>query len=87
MCSLGLMVPVNGTIYLRIAPVGGCSQPQGNGVNALPTADTIQPHYYFGLRPRVTTLYSHFHLATWSGYLGMGQEPSGYAIAGTTLQS
>lgn len=48
----------------------------------LPDGVVLKPHHYFGFRPSRTNLYSMFDRRNWAAHLGMGDEPSGWAIAG-----
>lgn len=79
-CFAGLRVPVNGTVYLRLT-AKKCT-PTANDPNSFPTASILKLHHYYGMRPRKTTQYAYFQQRDWSVYMGMGQESSGFAIAG-----
>lgn len=77
----GVRLPVNGTIYLKLVPTNGCQNISNVG-NPQPDAQILRLHHYYGQRPLKTSLYAHFHQRDWTAYLGMGGEPSGYAITG-----
>ena len=54
----------------------------GNSHLPLPEGVVLKMHHYFGFRPKRTNLYNMFDRRNWAAYLGMGDEPSGWAIAG-----
>ena len=73
-------LPISGTLFLNITATH-CA-PFGNSHLPLPEGVVHKMHHYFVFRPRRTNLYSHFDRRNWATYLGMGDEPEGWAIAG-----
>ena len=67
------------------APLSLLHRPFDNSHLPLPDGVVLKPHFYFGFRPRRTNLYSMFDRRNWAAYLGMGDEPAGWAIAGDAL--
>lgn len=80
-----MTVPVSGVLFMNITAVH--CQPNGNSHLPLPDGVVLKPHHYFGFRPARTNLYSMFDRRNWAAYLGMGDEPAGWAIAGRLLIS
>ena len=77
------VIPVSGIMFMNITATS-CAV-HGNSHLPLPDGVVLKPHHYFGFRPRRTNLYSMFDRRNWAAHLGMGDEPSGWAIAGMTL--
>jgi hypothetical protein len=73
-------IPVSGTMFINITATHCAAF--GNSHLPLPDGVVLKPHHYFGFRPKRTNLYSMFDRRNWAAYLGMGDEPSGWAIAG-----
>lgn len=76
-------LPISGTIFLNITATH-CGA-FGNSHLPLPEGVVLKMHHYFGFRPQRTNLYSNFDRRNWATYLGMGDEPKGWAIAGDYL--
>jgi len=74
------VVPISGVLFLNITATH-CA-PFGNSHLPLPDGVVLKPHHYFGFRPERTNLYSMFDRRNWAAYLGMGDESTGWAIAG-----
>ena len=78
-----LNVPISGVVFLNITATR--CEAFGNSHLPLPDGVVLKPHHYFGFRPERTNLYSMFDRRNWAAYLGMGDEPAGWAIAGATF--
>ena len=75
-----LVVPANGTVYLNVTATN--CRLQGNAGNPLPNAVVLKKHYYFGFRPSRTWQYGEFDSRDWAAHIGMGNETTGFALAG-----
>ena len=75
-----VIVPVSGVLFMNITATR--CEAFGNSKLPLPEGVVLKPHHYFGFRPARTNLYSMFDRRNWGAYLGMGDEPAGWSIAG-----
>lgn len=73
-------LPVDGVAYLNVTGTDCIPTP------ARPSGRIIRRQSYYGFRPARTYMYGEFDHRTWTAYVGMGNETSGVALAGATVQ-